>query len=55
MGLVPGVEQGLGFRFVLGAQTELLAGAGVLVVENTCAPEQDKTLFHDNAFLRHES
>jgi hypothetical protein len=30
-------------------------GSGVFVVENTGAPEQDKTLFHDNAFLGHES
>ena len=44
-----------GFRFVLGAEAELLAGGGVLVIKNTGAPEQDKTLFHDNAFLGHES
>jgi hypothetical protein len=36
---VLGVEQDVGFRFVLGAQAELLAGGGVFVVENTGLPE----------------
>lgn len=55
VGLVFGVEQGERFRFVLRAEAELLAGGGVLVIENTRTPEQDKTRFHDNAFLGHES
>jgi hypothetical protein len=52
---VLGVKQGVGFRLVLGAQAELLAGGGVLAVEHPRAPEQDKPLFHDYAFLGHES
>ena len=51
---VLGVKQGAGFRFVLGAEAELFAGGGVLVIKNTRAPEKDKTLFHDNAFRGHE-
>ena len=49
-GFVLGVEEGLGFRFVLGSEAGLLAGGGVLGVEDAGAPEQDEPLIHNDAF-----
>jgi len=47
-----GVEESLGFRFVLRSETDLLAGGRIFVIENASAAEQGKPLIHIRAMNR---
>ena len=46
VGFVLGMQEREGFSFVLGAETVLLAGGGVLAVINPRPAEEDESLFH---------
>jgi hypothetical protein len=47
-GFVFGMQERQGFGFVLRSETDLLAGGGVLGIENARSPEHDKPLFHNS-------